>query len=78
MRSLVDFTHSPLSSSNSAHSDSVIETNNLVKFEGVMLMNLCPEDAEEAIALVPSLAAKFSVDDLQVILEDLIRARKVQ
>ena len=45
------------------------------KFEIAQIANLCPETAEEAMALIPSLH-KHDPDVIQSILEDLSRFRK--
>uniref|UniRef100_A0A158PB01 RPOL4c domain-containing protein n=1 Tax=Angiostrongylus cantonensis TaxID=6313 RepID=A0A158PB01_ANGCA len=43
----------------------------LHKFEVAQIINLCPETAEEAKALIPSLENKLEDDDLDEILRDL-------
>ncbi|VDM81679.1 unnamed protein product, partial [Strongylus vulgaris] len=43
----------------------------LHKFEVAQIVNLCPESAEEAKALIPSLENKLEDDDLDEILRDL-------
>ncbi|KAJ1373043.1 hypothetical protein KIN20_035371 [Parelaphostrongylus tenuis] len=43
----------------------------LHKFEVAQIVNLCPENAEEAKALIPSLENKLEDDDLEEILRDL-------
>ncbi|VDM63592.1 unnamed protein product [Angiostrongylus costaricensis] len=43
----------------------------LHKFEVAQIINLCPETAEEAKALIPSLENKLEDDDLAEILKDL-------
>ncbi|KJH45845.1 RNA polymerase Rpb4 [Dictyocaulus viviparus] len=43
----------------------------LHKFEVAQIVNLCPETAEEAKALIPSLENKLEDDDLDEILRDL-------
>eukprot|EP01119_Soliformovum_irregulare_P020479 TRINITY_DN6635_c0_g1_i1.p1 TRINITY_DN6635_c0_g1~~TRINITY_DN6635_c0_g1_i1.p1 ORF type:complete len:141 (+),score=24.42 TRINITY_DN6635_c0_g1_i1:2-424(+) len=45
--------------------------NQLDDFEVSALSNLCPETAEEAKALIPSLSAKFTEEELDGILNDL-------
>lgn len=50
----------------------------LSEFEMAQLGNLCPETAEEARALVPSLAGKLDDDILQKILDDMTTARRLQ
>uniref|UniRef100_A0A915DH20 RNA polymerase Rpb4/RPC9 core domain-containing protein n=1 Tax=Ditylenchus dipsaci TaxID=166011 RepID=A0A915DH20_9BILA len=44
---------------------------NLHKFEVAQLANLCPETAEEAKALIPSLENKMEDDELEELLKDL-------
>uniref|UniRef100_A0A3Q3AS05 DNA-directed RNA polymerase II subunit RPB4 n=1 Tax=Kryptolebias marmoratus TaxID=37003 RepID=A0A3Q3AS05_KRYMA len=43
----------------------------LHKFELASLANLCPEAAEEAKALIPSLEGRFEDEELQQILDDI-------
>lgn len=50
----------------------------LAEFEMAQLGNLCPETAEEARALIPSLNGKLEDDLLQKILEDMATARRLQ
>lgn len=50
----------------------------LAEFEMAQLGNLCPETAEEARALIPSLSGKIEEDLLQKILEDMATARRLQ
>lgn len=50
----------------------------LAEFEMAQLGNLCPESAEEARALIPSLNGKLDDDLLQKILEDMATARRLQ
>ncbi|GMR35612.1 hypothetical protein PMAYCL1PPCAC_05807, partial [Pristionchus mayeri] len=45
--------------------------NNIHKFEVAQIANLCPETAEEAKALIPSLESKIEDDELEEILKDL-------
>ncbi|GEM08756.1 DNA-directed RNA polymerase II subunit RPB4 [Rhodotorula toruloides] len=45
-------------------------------FEQVQLVNLCPMEAEEAKALIPSIQVED--DQLQQYLDDMTRARKAQ
>ncbi|KAI0989993.1 hypothetical protein GJ496_006218 [Pomphorhynchus laevis] len=47
----------------------------LHQFETAALANLCPESAEEAKTLIPSLTGKIDDDQLQRLLDD-IRAKK--
>ena len=50
----------------------------LAEFEMAQLGNLCPETAEEARALIPSLNGKIEEDLLQKILDDMVTARRLQ
>ncbi|PKK20803.1 polymerase (RNA) II (DNA directed) polypeptide D [Columba livia] len=50
----------------------------LHKFELACLANLCPETAEEAKALVPSLEGRFEDEELQQILDDIQTKRSFQ
>ncbi|TRY54773.1 hypothetical protein DNTS_004251 [Danionella cerebrum] len=50
----------------------------LHKFELASLANLCPEAAEEAKALIPSLEGRFEDDELQQILDDIQTKRSFQ
>ncbi|KAF2147713.1 hypothetical protein K461DRAFT_283306 [Myriangium duriaei CBS 260.36] len=47
----------------------------LEKFERSQLGSLCPDTAEEAKTLVPSLEGKISDDDLQELLDEMMRLR---
>ncbi|AWO99501.1 DNA-directed RNA polymerase II subunit RPB4 isoform 3 [Scophthalmus maximus] len=50
----------------------------LHKFELASLANLCPEAAEEAKALTPSLEGRFEDEELQQILDDIQTKRSFQ
>merc|ERR1712176_1094913 len=50
----------------------------LHKFELAALANLCPDEAEEAKALIPSLDGRFPDDELQQILDDMATKRSFQ
>ncbi|KAI8099107.1 HRDC-like protein [Halteromyces radiatus] len=50
----------------------------LSQFEIAQLANLCCEDAEEAKALIPSLANKMEDEKLQELLNQMITIRKFQ
>ncbi|XP_029302461.1 DNA-directed RNA polymerase II subunit RPB4 [Cottoperca gobio] len=50
----------------------------LHKFELASLANLCPEAAEEAKALIPSLEGRFEDEELQQILDDIQTKRSFQ
>lgn len=47
----------------------------LTKFERSQLGSLCPDTAEEAKTLVPSLEGKIKDDDLQELLDEMMRLR---
>ena len=49
----------------------MLQTKNLHKFEAASLANLCPDNYEEAKALIPSLEDKFDDEELNELLEDL-------
>jgi len=50
----------------------------LHKFELAALANLCPESAEEARSLIPSLEGRFSEEELGGLLEDIQTKRSFQ
>lgn len=50
----------------------------LHKFELAALGNLCPEVAEEAKALIPSLEGRFEDEELRQILDDIGTKRSLQ
>ncbi|KAK7481392.1 hypothetical protein BaRGS_00027348 [Batillaria attramentaria] len=50
----------------------------LHKFELAALANLCPETAEEAKSLIPSLEGRFEDEELQQILDDIKTKRSFQ
>ncbi|XP_041479848.1 DNA-directed RNA polymerase II subunit RPB4-like [Lytechinus variegatus] len=50
----------------------------LHKFELALLANLCPETAEEAKALIPSLEGRFEDDELTEVLENMQTKRSFQ
>ena len=50
----------------------------LHKFELAALANLCPDNAEEAKSLIPSLEGRFEDEELQQILEDIQTKRSFQ
>jgi len=50
----------------------------LHKFELASLANLCPETAEEAKALIPSLEGRFEDEELQQVLDDIQTKRSFQ
>ncbi|KAE9555140.1 hypothetical protein FO519_001635 [Halicephalobus sp. NKZ332] len=52
--------------------------NNLHKFEIAQLINLCPENAEEAKALIPSLESKIDDEELDNLLRDLHNKKTFQ
>lgn len=57
---------------------SLLGKKKLHKFELACLANLCPETAEEAKALIPSLEGRFDDDDLQQLLDDIQTHRSFQ
>ncbi|KAL9971308.1 hypothetical protein ACROYT_G023818 [Oculina patagonica] len=57
---------------------SLLGKKKLHKFELACLANLCPETAEEAKALIPSLEGRFEDDDLQQLLDDIQTHRSFQ
>ncbi|CAH3157874.1 unnamed protein product, partial [Porites evermanni] len=57
---------------------SLLGKKKLHKFELACLANLCPETAEEAKALIPSLEGRFDDDDLQQFLDDIQTHRSFQ
>ncbi|KAK3103170.1 hypothetical protein FSP39_016984 [Pinctada imbricata] len=56
----------------------VLMNKKLHKFEIAVLANLCPDNAEEAKSLIPSLEGRFEDDELQQILEDIQTKRSFQ
>ncbi|XP_077285740.1 RNA polymerase II subunit D [Arctopsyche grandis] len=50
----------------------------LHKFEVASLANLCPETAEEAKALLPSLEGRFEDEELRITLDDIQTKRSLQ
>jgi len=50
---------------------SLLTKKNLEEFEISSLANLCPDTAEEAKSLIPSLSTKFTDDELEQTLADL-------
>ncbi|MEE6523921.1 hypothetical protein FKM82_023044 [Ascaphus truei] len=50
----------------------------LHRFELACLANLCPETADEAKALIPSLEGRFEEEELQQILDDIQTKRSFQ
>ncbi|KAK2144772.1 hypothetical protein LSH36_732g01063 [Paralvinella palmiformis] len=50
----------------------------LHKFEFAAIANLCPETADEAKALIPSLEGRFEDEELQQILDDIQTKRSFQ
>ncbi|XP_013416928.1 DNA-directed RNA polymerase II subunit RPB4 [Lingula anatina] len=57
---------------------SLLMQKKLHKFELAALANLCPENADEAKALIPSLEEKFEDEELQQILDDIQTKRSFQ
>jgi len=50
----------------------------LHKFELAALANLCPESAEEAKSLIPSLEGRFDEEELNSLLDDIQTKRSFQ
>ncbi|XP_012251860.1 DNA-directed RNA polymerase II subunit Rpb4-like isoform X2 [Athalia rosae] len=50
----------------------------LHKFELASLANLCPENPEEAKALIPSLEGRLEDEEMRTILEDIQTKRSIQ
>lgn len=46
-------------------------------FERAQLATLCPDDADEAKTLIPSLADKIDDDDLEILLKQIAKQLKV-
>ncbi|XP_031571865.1 DNA-directed RNA polymerase II subunit RPB4-like [Actinia tenebrosa] len=57
---------------------SLLGKKKLHKFELACLANLCPETAEEAKALIPSLEGRFDDEDLKQLLDDIQTHRSFQ
>ncbi len=57
---------------------SLLAEKELEEFEIAALGNLCPETAEEARSLIPSLAKRFDDSELQTILNDLASLRRFE
>ncbi|KAF2976957.1 hypothetical protein EK904_008143 [Melospiza melodia maxima] len=62
----------------SAEDEQELSEKKLHKFELACLANLCPETAEEAKALIPSLEGRFEDEELQQILDDIQTKRSFQ
>ncbi|KAF7724568.1 RNA polymerase B [Apophysomyces ossiformis] len=56
----------------------VLDQNGMAQFEVAQLANLCCEDAEEAKALIPSLANKVDDEKLQEMLNQMLTIKKFQ
>merc|ERR1711912_35040 len=58
----------------------ILEDKALHKYELAQLANLCPETAEEARSLIPSLEGpnRFNDEDLQEILDDIAAKKNIQ
>ncbi|XP_060079942.1 DNA-directed RNA polymerase II subunit RPB4-like [Ylistrum balloti] len=57
---------------------SLLMQKKLHKFELAALANLCPENADEAKSLIPSLEGRFEDEELKQILEDIQTKRSFQ
>ena len=55
-----------------------MEDEGMAEFEMAQLGNLCPDTADEAKTLIPSLNGKKEDDDLQRLLDDLAESRRFQ
>lgn len=60
------------------NSCSLLGQKKLHKFELAALGNLCPDGAEEAKALIPSLEGRFEDEELRQILDDITTKRSLQ
>ena len=58
----------------------ILQDKALHKYELAQLANLCPESAEEARSLIPSLEGpnRFDDEDLQEILDDIAAKKSIQ
>ncbi|KAL5013709.1 hypothetical protein ScPMuIL_007979 [Solemya velum] len=57
---------------------SLLVQQNLHKYELAALANLCPENAEEAKSLIPSLEGRYEDEQLQQVLDDIQTKRSFQ
>ena len=57
---------------------SLLTQKKIHKFELAALANLCPETAEEAKSLIPSLEGRFDEDELNGLLDDIQTKRSFQ
>ncbi|KAF4553613.1 DNA-directed RNA polymerase II subunit rpb4-like protein [Elsinoe fawcettii] len=58
--------------------EQVFDNTALHKFERSQLGSLCPDTAEEAKTLIPSLEGKIDEDELSVLLEEMKELRKIE
>ena len=56
----------------------MLDNKRIHKFEMAALANLCPESAEEAKSLIPSLEGRFDDEELGTLLEDIQTKRSFQ
>lgn len=56
----------------------MLQQKKLHKFELAQLANLCPENPEEAKALIPSLEGRFEDEDLRQLLDDIQTQKSFQ
>lgn len=56
----------------------MLQQKKLHKFELAQLANLCPENPEEAKALIPSLEGRFEDEDLRQVLDDMQTQKSFQ
>jgi DNA-directed RNA polymerase II subunit RPB4 len=57
---------------------SLLTQKKIHKFELAALANLCPETAEEAKSLIPSLEGRFDEEELNSLLDDIQTKRSFQ
>jgi DNA-directed RNA polymerase II subunit RPB4 len=57
---------------------SLLTQKKIHKFELAALANLCPETAEEAKSLIPSLEGRFDDEELSSLLDDIQTKRSFQ
>lgn len=57
---------------------SLLMQKKLHKFEVASIANLCPEAAEEAKALLPSLEGRFEDEELRIMLDDIQTKKRIQ
>jgi DNA-directed RNA polymerase II subunit RPB4 len=60
------------------HIRKMLETIGISGFEMTQIVNLCPETAEEAQTLIPTLGNKINPENLQDLLDQLSNTRRFQ